>query len=228
MLRIFIGYDDRQKVTYNVAQQSLIDTCSKPISITPLVLPTLPITRRGLTPFTYSRFLVPHLCGFDGLALFMDADMLARGDVAELFELAESQRGRHAVWVAKNKLRFEWASLILFDCAHADNRALTPEFVQTADKLHVIGWTDAIGDLPLEWNHLVGYDEPNPDAKLIHYTQGIPAFPETQGTEHSGPWMDTARALMSTQPWEVLMGQSVHAKPVYERLSKQRKEHLCN
>jgi len=32
--------------------------------------------------------------------------------------------------------------------------------------------TDVIGSLPLAWNWLVGEYEPNPDAKILHYTNG--------------------------------------------------------
>lgn len=58
-LRIFIGYDHRQAVAYNVLQFSLYRRSSRPLAISPLVLPTLPMKRQGLTPFTFSRFLVP-------------------------------------------------------------------------------------------------------------------------------------------------------------------------
>ena len=39
------------------------------------------------TEFTYSRFLVPHLCDYRGKAIFMDNDMLCFGDVKELDDL---------------------------------------------------------------------------------------------------------------------------------------------
>src|SRR5438093_1307262 len=98
-LRIFIGYDHRQAIAYNVLQFSLHRRSSKPLSITPLVLPTLPMTRQGLTPFTFSRFLVPWLCDFRGWALFLDIDFLAQGDVAGLFALADD---RYAAMVSRN------------------------------------------------------------------------------------------------------------------------------
>ncbi len=88
-LCIFIGYDPRQAVAYNVLQYSLLSRSSRPLSITPLVLETLPIGRQGLTPFTYSRFLVPWLCNYEGWGLFLDLDMLALGDISEV------SRGSH-------------------------------------------------------------------------------------------------------------------------------------
>lgn len=222
MIRCFIGYDHRQIVSYSVLAQSIIEHASEPVAITPLVLPTLPLKRQGLTPFTYSRFLVPHLCDFRGRALFLDADIALFGDVVDLFKVAKDNPG-HAVYVRKSPLKFEWASVMLFDCGHYANRVLTPEYIETAEKLHTIGWLkpEHIGDLPPEWNHLVGYDEPNPDAKLVHYTQGVPCHAETSGTEHQLGWMKIAEKVMSTATWWELMGTSVHAKPVVERLIKE-------
>src|ERR1700741_4365040 len=98
-LLIFIGYDHRQAVPYNGLQFSLYRRSSRPRSISPLVLPTLPMKRQGLTPFTFSRFLVPWLCDYQGWALFLDIDFLALADIAELFALADD---RHAAMVSKN------------------------------------------------------------------------------------------------------------------------------
>lgn len=218
-LPIFIGYDHRQPISFHVLAHSLIARSSKPLAITPLVLPTLALRRAGLTPFTFSRFLVPRLMEYQGWGLFLDIDMLARADIAELFSLADDN---YAVMVVKNDLRFEWASLMLFNCQRC--QTLTPGYVADADKLHAIGWApeDQIGALPGEWNHLVGYDPPNQTAKLVHFTQGVPCFPETQDSEFGEEWRAEASAAFSSVAWRELMGNSVHAKPVYERLMERR------
>lgn len=214
---IFIGYDHRQPVSFMTLTHSLIKHASRPLSITPLVLGTLPLRRVGLTPFTFSRFLVPSLCDYEGWAIFMDIDMLARRDIAELLSLADD---RYAVMVVKNNLRFEWTSLMLLNCARC--KVLVPEYVEMAKSLHTIGWLpdDQIGDLPTEWNHLVGYDKENPAAKLAHFTQGVPAYPETHDSEFGDEWRTAAGEAFSAITWRKLMGQSVHAGPVYERLSR--------
>lgn len=210
MLRIMIGYDHRQPVSYNVLQNSIVRHCSEPVSITPLVLKTLPLKRQGLTPFTFSRFLVPYLCNYEGWALFLDLDMLLREDIAKLFATKDD---KYAVMVSKNEHRFEWASAILFNCAHPANKILTPAYIETAKGLHGIEWCDPdlVGDLPRHWNHLVGYDAPRADASLVHYTQGIPAFAETAASEYAKDWNDEAKRMNSTMPWVSLMGNSVHA-----------------
>lgn len=135
MLPIFIGYDPRQTISFSTLVHSLVTRSSRPLAIMLLVAETLPLRRQGLTPFSYSRFLVPHLCGYRGWALFLDVDMLALADIAGLF--AQADPG-HAVMVVKNRLRFEWASVMLFNCGHPDNRALTPGWLEQATAPHQI------------------------------------------------------------------------------------------
>ena len=213
MLRVFIGYDHRQPISYNVLQFSIMRRASVPVAITPIVLPTLPFKRQGLTPFTFSRFLVPWLCDYQGWAIFMDIDMLALGDIAEL---AAEANDKYAAMVVKNDLHFEWPSMILFNCGHPANRQLTPEYCETSPGLHKLSWLvdrELIGDLPREWNHLVGYCSPRTDAKLVHFTQGMPIYEETSGSEYSAEWRAEAEAAGSAAPWMELMGRSIHAAP---------------
>ncbi len=210
LLKVFIGYDPRQPVSYNVLQQSILTRSSKPVSVTPLVLEQLPISRVGLTPFTFTRFLVPFLCGYKGWALFLDIDMLVRDDIYKLFAMADD---KYTVMVAKNPERFEWASAMLFNCAKCT--MLTPAYVEDTNNkgLHSITWVkdEEIGELPLEWNHLVGYSKPRDDAKLVHFTQGMPCYKKTINCEHSQSWHEEHRYLNYIKPWEELMGNSVHA-----------------
>jgi lipopolysaccharide biosynthesis glycosyltransferase len=116
MLNIFIGVDVRQPIAYTALQSSIIARASVPVSITPLLIDSLPITRRGLTDFTYTRYLPPYLMGYKGTALFLDADMIVLEDIKELFDLADD---RYAVQVVKAKDRFEWPSMMLFNCANS-------------------------------------------------------------------------------------------------------------
>jgi lipopolysaccharide biosynthesis glycosyltransferase len=213
MLRIFIGFDHRQPIAYTTLAYSLMKRSMKPIAITPLVLSTLPINRQGLTPFTYSRFLVPWLCDYQGWAVFLDSDILALDDINTLMEFADPDK---AVMVSKNDLRFEWSSVMLFNCAKCE--MLNPGFVQEAPQPHSLGWAKNVGELPARWNHLVGYDEPKA-ASLVHFTQGLPCFPETHDCEYGEVWRTDAREAMSALSWQELMGNSVHAESVKKRLA---------
>lgn len=212
-LRIFIGYDPRQPVAFQVLQHSVVAQAKRPVAIRPLVLSTLPIQRQGLTPFTYSRFLVPWLCRYQGWALFMDLDMLLLDDISKLFALVDD---RYAAMVVKNSMPLEWASPIAFNCAHPANRVLTPDYVDDAQRCrapHIFDWLsqELVGELPSEWNHTVGYDMPRSDAKLVHFTQGIPLHPEIMGCEYSEQWLQAIKDANSSQSWMQLMGRSIHA-----------------
>lgn len=205
-LRVFIGYDPRQPIAYNVLCHSIWTRASVPVSITRLQLNQLPLTRKGLTEFTYSRFLVPYLCGYKGRALFLDADMLVRDDIADLFALGDDSD----VQVVKNAEKFEWPSLMLFNCEKCWK--LTPESVETSDNIFRMDEWSNVGELPKEWNHCVGYDGYNPDAKLIHYTQGVPVWPETQDCDFADEWHAERMHMMGTVSFDELMGHSVHVR----------------
>lgn len=214
MLRIFVGIDTRQPIAFHVLCSSIQRLSSKPVAITPLLLDQLPIERRGQTDFTFSRFLVPYLCDYEGKAVFMDSDMLLRGDIAELFALGSD----HAVSMVhfKDELAFERTSLMLFNCDLC--KKLTPMVIEDEkkDPRH-IEWADSVGSLPSEWNHLVGYTEPQ-DAKLVHFTQGIPAYKECRDCEYSDEWNHELRLTNWHTSWIEVMGGSKHMQPVIERL----------
>lgn len=202
-MRVFIGVDNRQPVAYNVCRFSIERRASKPVHIMPLRIDWMPVKRRGLTDFSFSRYLVPYLCGYEGEALFMDPDMLVLDDIHKIAEMA----GEEAVSVVKNPKRFEWSSLMYF--RNAKCKDLTPELVEQGAP-QGFKWAPDVGALPAEWNHLVGYDAPRDDAKIVHYTMGIPCWPETANCEYSREWKKEAHLSMGTVSWQELMGSSVH------------------
>lgn len=181
------------------------------MQITPLILSQLPIKRRGLTEFTYSRFLVPYLCDFKGKALFLDADMVVVGDIAELFKTEDMS----AVCVMQGQPKFEWASAMLFNCGAC--LKLTPEFIDDEkNALLDLAWAPYVGNIPPEWNHCVGYQDTKP-AELHHFTMGIPCWPETKGNPEDEWWDMEFKAMVHTVSWRELMGTSVHAKPTLQK-----------
>ena len=209
--RVCIGFDPRQPLAFTVAAHSIWSRATKPVEIIRLQLSQLPITRRGLTEFTYSRFLVPFLSDYSGYSLFVDADMLCLGDITEI----KASDPMAEVSVVMHERKFERPSLMLFNCKRC--KVLTPEYVE--DKTHGLldlYWAGRIGKLPAEWNHLVGYDAPNPDAKMLHFTQGIPCWPQTSDQYMADEWHKESKRAMSTVSFNDLMGNSVH--PIAEKV----------
>lgn len=216
-MRVFIGIDRRQPVAAQVLAHSIWKRASKPVSITMLDIRQLPITRTGLTEFTFSRYLVPWLCDYQGGALFLDADMLCLDDIHKLpssmprFKCGDGVTDHAAVYVVQNAERFEWPSLMYFNnekCA-----ALTPEFIENGNPHH-LDW-GAVGNIHKDWNHIVPYSGKNPNAKIVHFTQGIPCFEETKDCEYGEEWRQEAREAATTVPWEAIMGTSVHKQRMF-------------
>ena len=170
MYKIFIGYDSREDIAYQVCKQSLIDTCSKPheLDIVPIKLQDVKeqgiYTREddilGSTEFTFSRFLVPYLADYNGWALFIDCDFLFLRDVIELFNCTHNA-SKYALMCAKhtytpkNKTKMDgkkqfnyprknWSSCILWNCNHPSNKGITPELINnrsiTGEYLHRFSW----------------------------------------------------------------------------------------
>lgn len=211
-LRVFIGVDPRQPVAYTVAAFSAAFNCSVPVSVTPLIQSQLPVKRKGLTEFTFTRYLIPWLCDYKGHALFMDADVLVRGDLAELpWEMSANVACvmHDTSKVNGAKTRFERTSVMLFYNERC--RALTPSYIESGAP-QSLEWAHDVYPLDSKWNHLVGYDLPRPDAKIAHFTMGIPCFEETKADEYATDWRATLAQAGGTVPWAEIMGGSVHAQ----------------
>lgn len=207
---IFIGYDPREAIAYHTCVNSIIRNASQPVSIIPLALNLMQDYNEthtdGSNQFIYSRFLVPHLMGYQGHAIFIDGDMIVRTDIVELWNLRSFE---HDVQVVmhdyktkmtekylgsknENYPRKNWSSVILWNCNSWPNRKLTPEFIQksTGAELHRFTWIDdsRIGRLPIEWNWLPDEFGPNENAKLLHYTLGTPCFHDFANTPMADEW----------------------------------------
>ena len=213
MINIFIGYDNKEKVAFNVLSYSILKHSTRPVSITPVYLKNIKdnFTRERSniesTEFSFSRFIVPHLMNYKGWALFMDCDQLMMTDVAELWRLRDE---KYALQVCKHDyiprtekkflgqtqtkyVKKNWSSFMLMNCDKCT--ALTPDYVNSATglQLHQFKWLendDMIGDLPLEWNWLVSEYEFNDKAKNVHFTEGGPWFEEYKGVDYSKDWYD--------------------------------------
>lgn len=225
MINVFIGYDKHEPIAYHVLAHSIMRRASVPVSITPLYLPQLRAMdlywrERGATEstdFSLTRFLVPRLSHYQGISIFMDCDMLCLGDVADLQMIAMKEPYKD-VFVVKHdyaphtNTKFlgqiqtvypckNWSSVMVFNNHRMAVKRLTAEYVNTASgaDLHQFKWAGAVGDLPPEWNHLVGEYPPNPDAKLAHFTLGGPYFTDYFGCEYTEEWYaEAANALTAT------------------------------
>lgn len=209
--RIFVGFDSKEVVAYHVLCQSIIERSSIPVVFSPIVLDNLQgiFTRERnplqSTEFSFSRFLVPYLSDYQGWSIFMDCDMLARADIAELWSLRDDRFAAMCVkhdYIPKVETKFlgqtqtkyekkNWSSMILFNNERCG--ALTRDYVNTATglQLHQFKWLDSdaqIGEVPVTWNYLVNEYDYREDAKLVHFTDGGPYFDDYKDDDYAEEW----------------------------------------
>jgi lipopolysaccharide biosynthesis glycosyltransferase len=220
MLKIFVGFDGKvEPVAYHTFCQSVIEKASIPVSFTPLALNTLSDYKEthtdGSNAFIYSRFLVPYLCGFKGMALFVDGDMICRTDIAEILWEHDQDEAVKVVkhyYQTKHPIKYlgsknedypkkNWSSVMLWNCSHHLNKQLTPKFVMEnkGKYLHRFEWLkheDQVGKLDAAWNWLETEYKYNPDAKLIHHTLGTPCFKDYQSTDYAQEWWETYQRMI--------------------------------
>ena len=185
------------------------------------------------TEFAISRFFVPLLAGPEAeWAVFMDCDVLLRTDIAELFELADPAK---AIQVVKHDQRptervkmdgqvqtayprKNWSSVMLWNLRHPAHQTLTAAKLNAwaGRALHGFQWLadEFIGDLPAEWNHLVGVEPPNPAAKLVHFTLGTPSMDGYADCEFASEWWENhgprPEPLAQPQDVEIVACPTVH------------------
>lgn len=210
IIPVFIGYDPREAIAYHTCANSIIRNASRPVSIVPVALNLFQDYSEthtdGSNHFIYTRFLVPYLMGWSGSAIFIDGDMIVRGDIAELWAMRDMSKDVQVVkhdYKTRMPVKYlgsrnedyprkNWSSVILWNCNSFPNRKLTPQFIQkaTGAELHRFSWLDdsRIGELPPEWNWLPDEYGPNPNAKLLHYTLGTPCFHEFADTPMADEW----------------------------------------
>lgn len=214
--RIYIGYDVREHRAYEVCKFS-IELHSKNVEIFPLVKSQLPMYNRpndklSSTEFTFTRFLVPYLNDYNGVALFVDCDFLFTDDIQKLFDEFDSN---YAVQVVKHNYvpenltkmdnqvqtiyeRKNWSSCILYNCEKCST--LTPEIVNTESGLylHQFRWLDdsLIGSLDEKFNYLVDVNKKHDVTPIgIHYTNGGPWFKEYKNCTYNGIWLHYERMM---------------------------------
>ena len=212
-LKIFIGYDPREKIAYHVLSQSIIANSSIPINISPINLRNLkhfynrPKTKMHSTEFSISRFLTPFLSNYKGYSLYLDCDFIILEDVAKLIKFISKRQNKvlwcvkHKDYIPKEKIKFlkekqynfkkkNWSSFMIFN--NTKCKILTPKLVSKAHGLylHQFKWTNEklIGSLPKNWNILVGEQKIPKKINALHYTLGGPYFKKHAKCQGSKYW----------------------------------------
>ena len=219
MLKIFIGYDNREKIAFHVLSQSIIENSSIPVTITPIKLENLrkfyrrKKGKKDSTEFSISRFLTPYLSNYEGYSLFLDCDFIVRGDIADLLKIIKKSPSK-TIWCVKHKHipsetkkflgekqlqygRKNWSSFVIYN--NKKCKRLTPKFITKANGLylHQFRWLNDsdIASLPKEWNILCGYQKIPINFKALHFTKGGPYFKEYSNGPGAKHWFSYKKKI---------------------------------
>lgn len=203
--RVYVGADRSQLLAVRVLEHSIRRFASIPVEVIPMVDLEVPVPadpRNGQrTGFSFSRFCIPQLAGFQGKAVYMDADMLVFRDIRELWEIPFDG----AKVVIQREVKYEdtttkkegaperrkkQCAVMLLDCDRLDWRI--EDLVKRMDAgefdyeglmfdLCVLDSHDIKYGVPFEWNSLEHWDV---ETRLLHYTDMF-----TQ------PWVSTLNPL---------------------------------
>lgn len=217
-MKIFIGHDSRYESATKVCEKSILNYNPK-ADITFLdkskMISSGIYGRKDIpgesTEFSFTRFYVPLLAGYEGKALFCDNDFLWKCDISEIEKYVGNEYPLAVVkhddyTVIGNKMngiqnksypRKNWSSLMIFDCAYFKD-ILTKDYLDkaSASELHELRFihSDKINDIPKEYNCLVGHYAPE-GAKALHYTNGGPWFEDYRDAELSWEWWNIYESL---------------------------------
>lgn len=214
-MKVYVGYDTREDIAYQVCEHSIKRRngktevqALKQSDLRAQGLYTREIDKLSSTEFTFTRFLIPHLQNYEGWAVFCDCDFVWKISPSELEQFCDDSKAVVCVqhdYTPEEGTKMDgqaqllyprknWSSMVLWNCGHPKNKYLTPEIVntQTGKHLHRFSWLDDddIGELPYEYNWLVGWytETETRKPKILHYTEGGPWFENYRECDYADVW----------------------------------------
>lgn len=215
-IRICIGTEDKTELARLVLQHSITRRTAAPVEFTPMIGSAWEYPTENLrvgTGFSLRRWMIPAYFGWAGRAVYLDADQIVLGDVAELwayFRLLDAADGPTAAMTYQpskfSKAPHPNSSVMLVDCERAKRKldANVEPFWDISKVLaHLVGHPDkypglmypnwmvpAPGRVHDCWNHLntfVPQGQPK-HTRLLHYTKENTQPWYVPGNPHASLW----------------------------------------
>ena len=185
MIKVFIGTEDAQWLPTEVLKHSILRRTSEKVEFKELKNIPLKLNLKMYTGFSFYRFYIPEAVGYEGRAIYLDADIVVLTDIKGLNELDMQGKGvlarpfpQYDCWFTSVMLMDastlkhwkinEWAALINAGLANYDG-------IMTGGKKG-LNHKD-FGNFPEMWNHLDQFDS---TTKILHYTH-VPTQPWKKG-----------------------------------------------
>jgi len=216
-IRVFVGTDRSQALAVSVLEHSIKRNTAARVEVIPML--DLPVPkprdpRNGQrTGFSFSRYCIPALAGYQGKAIYMDADMLVFGDILELWNLP--MEGAKVLIQKEVKFgdlttgkpgapgkRINQSAVMILDCARldwsiekivADMDDGLYDYQQLMYDMCILDAADIRSSVPFEWNSLEHYDS---TTRLLHYTDVYTQPWTFAGNKLGGLWFEEIRQML--------------------------------
>ncbi len=216
-IRIFVGADRSQQLAIPVLEHSIRRRTDRDVVVQSLVGVELPepqdVRQSARTLFSFARFAIPEMVGYQGRAIYLDADMQVFRDIGELWDIPydgasiviqqELPDDKAApVKAGAPKRRIKQCSVMLIDCARA--RWDVREIVAGLDgrytyedlmfEMCILPEHEIRYSVPFTWNSLEHFDA---ETRLIHYTD-MDTQPWVSPANRNGPiWLSEVRLMLA-------------------------------
>lgn len=218
VIRIYVGVDRSQELAVSVLEHSIKRHTTAKVEIIPMLdlpVPAPKDPRNGQrTGFSFSRFCIPKLAGYQGKAIYMDADMLVLRDIRELWgipfdgaKVVIQKEIKHEELTTQKagapKKRKKQSAVMLLDCdvldwdienIVADMDAGKYDYEELMYDMCILDESQVKYGVPFEWNSLEHWDL---GTCLIHYTDVYTQPWTACGNAFGYLWFDEVRRMMA-------------------------------
>ena len=216
-IRVFVGVDRSQLLAVSVLEYSIKRHTSAKVEVIPMLdlpVPTPKDPRNSQrTGFSFSRFCIPKLAGYQGKAIYMDADMMVFRDIRELWnipfdgaKIIVQKEVKHTEATTQKygapKSRKKQCAVMLLDCDRLDWKVEDIiagmdqeryDYDQLMSEFCILEESEVKYGVPFEWNSLEHWDK---STCLLHYTD-VATQPWTSCDNRFGyQWFNEVRRML--------------------------------
>jgi len=173
-ISVFVGCEPEQWLPAKVLEYTILKHTSERVHVRQLhsILGAADSLAGGRTPFSCQRFFIPEICGFKGLAVYLDSDMLVFADIRDLVDhYADGMAVVSAVAPPDSGRRPQY-SVMVINCELARwNGADLVRQAQGAYErtMFEFGFEERqSASIPHHWNSLESFHKGS--TRLLHYT----------------------------------------------------------
>ncbi|WP_020408810.1 glycosyltransferase [Hahella ganghwensis] len=217
-IRVYVGVDRSQLLAVPVLEYSIKRHTAAKVEVIPML--DLPVPepldpRNGQrTGFSFSRFCIPKLAGYQGKAIYMDADMLVFKDIRELWDIPFDNtkvviqkevkyQEQTTQKVGAPQRRKKQCAVMLLDCGRLDwdietiiagMDAGSYDYDELMSDLCILPESEVKFGVPFEWNSLEHWE---PETCLLHYTDVYTQPWTAVGNKFGYLWFNEVRRMLN-------------------------------